>query len=88
MRMTGGSSKNFKIRKTEINISFYIASAFDPKPFIRTFEGVLEILHQLKSDAQKECNDLENSTREAETEYRQNIEDLHGAFDVKNYTFF
>ncbi|EIE80071.1 hypothetical protein RO3G_04776 [Rhizopus delemar RA 99-880] len=55
-------------------------AAFDPKPFIRTFEGVIEELHQLKIRVQEQCNELENSTRTAEMEYRQNVGDLHGAF--------
>lgn len=61
-----------------------IAAAFDPKPFIRTFEGVIEELHQLKIRVQEQCNELENSTRTAEMEYRQNVGDLHGAFAVRN----
>ncbi|KAG0959409.1 hypothetical protein G6F31_011683 [Rhizopus arrhizus] len=55
-------------------------AAFDPKPFIRTFEGVIEELHQLKIRLQEQCNELESSTRTAEKEYRQNVGDLHGAF--------
>lgn len=59
-----------------------IVAAFDPKPFIRTFESVLEELHQLKTRVQGQCNELENSTQSAELEYKRNITDLHGAFDV------
>ncbi|KAI9248123.1 exocyst complex component Sec10-like protein [Helicostylum pulchrum] len=56
-------------------------AAFDPKPFIRTFESVLEELQLLKTRVQEQCNELENSTQSAELEYKRNITDLHGAFD-------
>lgn len=59
-----------------------VAAAFDPKPFIRTFESVLEELHLLKTRVQEQCNELESSTQSAELEYKRNITDLHGAFDV------
>ncbi|KAI8095157.1 exocyst complex component Sec10-like protein [Thamnidium elegans] len=56
-------------------------AAFDSKPFIRTFESVLEELQHLKTRVQEQCNELENSTQSAELEYKRNITDLHGAFD-------
>ncbi|GAA5810506.1 hypothetical protein MFLAVUS_003928 [Mucor flavus] len=56
-------------------------ATFDPKPFIRTFESVLEELQHLKTRVQEQCNELENSTQSAELEYKRNITDLHGAFD-------
>jgi hypothetical protein len=58
------------------------AGAFDSKPFIRTFESVLEELHQLRTRVQHQCNELESSAQAAESEYKRNITDLHGAFDV------
>ncbi|KAG2203235.1 hypothetical protein INT46_000425 [Mucor plumbeus] len=57
------------------------AGAFDSKPFIRTFESVLEELHQLRTRVQHQCNELESSAQAAESEYKRNITDLHGAFD-------
>ncbi len=65
-----------------IFIPSYLDATFDPKPFIRTFESVLEELHLLKTRVQEQCNELESSTQSAELEYKQNITDLHGAFDV------
>ncbi|KAI7890173.1 exocyst complex component Sec10-domain-containing protein [Mucor mucedo] len=56
-------------------------TTFDPKPFIRTFENVLEELQHLKTRVQEQCSELENSTQTAELEYKRNITDLHGAFD-------
>ncbi|CAO0793270.1 unnamed protein product [Mucor circinelloides] len=56
-------------------------TAFDSKPFIRTFESVLEELHQLRTRVQHQCNELESSAQAAEAEYKRNITDLHGAFD-------
>lgn len=65
-----------------IDNNVIIAAAFDPKPFIRTFESVLEELHLLKTRVQEQCTELESSTQSAELEYKRNITDLHGAFDV------
>ncbi|KAI8985304.1 exocyst complex component Sec10-like protein [Pilobolus umbonatus] len=56
-------------------------TTFEPKPFIRTFEGVLEELQHFKTRVEEQCNELENSTQVAELEYKQNITDLHGAFE-------
>jgi hypothetical protein len=67
---------------TNINCLCNLAAAFDPKPFIRTFESVLEELQLLKTRVQEQCNELESSTQSAELEYKRNITDLHGAFDV------
>lgn len=36
----------------------------------------------MKTRVQEQCNELENSTQTAEQEYKRNITDLHGAFDV------
>lgn len=73
-----------KIKMETVNIFLKLATAFDPKPFIRTFENVLEELQHLKTRVQEQCNELENSTQTAEQEYKRNITDLHGAFDVSS----
>lgn len=57
-------------------------TGFDPKPFIRTYETVLEELHELRTRVQQQVSELESSTQSAELEYKRNITDLHGAFDV------
>jgi hypothetical protein len=59
-----------------------LAAAFDPKPFIRTFENVLSELEQLRIRVQEQCNELEASSQAAEAQYKNNITDLHGAFEV------
>ncbi|KAL7308281.1 Exocyst complex component 5, variant 2 [Mucor circinelloides] len=62
-------------------VTIATTTAFDSKPFIRTFESVLEELHQLRTRVQHQCNELESSAQAAEAEYKRNITDLHGAFD-------
>ncbi|KAI8988471.1 exocyst complex component Sec10-domain-containing protein [Mycotypha africana] len=57
------------------------STIFDPKPFIRTFESVLEELQELRLRVQQQCHELEKSTQNAEVEYKQSITDLQGAFD-------
>ncbi|KAJ8658818.1 hypothetical protein O0I10_005545 [Lichtheimia ornata] len=56
------------------------AAAFDPKPFIRTFENVLEELKQLRTRVQEQCDELESSTQAVEHQYKKDIADMQGAF--------
>ncbi|KAG2221177.1 hypothetical protein INT45_007754 [Circinella minor] len=56
------------------------AAAFDPKPFIRTFENVLDELIQLRTRVQEQCDELENSTQIVEHQYKQDIADMHNSF--------
>ncbi|KAI7902754.1 exocyst complex component Sec10-like protein [Cokeromyces recurvatus] len=65
----------------QINFKNENTNVLDPKPFIRTFEVVLEELQQLKLRVQQQCVELESSTQTAELEYKQNISNLHGAFE-------
>lgn len=44
----------------------------------------MEELQHLKTRVQEQCNELENSTQTAELEYKRNITDLHGAFEVSS----
>ncbi|CAO3578914.1 unnamed protein product [Absidia cylindrospora] len=52
----------------------------DPKPFVRTFEHVLEELQQLRVRVQHQCDELESGTQKAEQHYKKNIIDMQGAF--------
>ncbi|KAL0087343.1 exocyst complex component Sec10-domain-containing protein [Phycomyces blakesleeanus] len=56
-------------------------AAFDPKPFIRTFENVLDELSVLRTHVQEQCDELESSVQVAELQYRKSVVDLHGSFD-------
>ncbi|KAI9013349.1 exocyst complex component Sec10-like protein [Phycomyces nitens] len=56
-------------------------AAFDPKPFIRTFENVLDELNVLRTQVQDQCDELESSVQVAESQYRKSVVDLHGSFD-------
>lgn len=69
-------------------VTIATTTAFDSKPFIRTFESVLEELHQLRTRVQHQCNELESSAQAAEAEYKRNITDLHGAFDVSFWILY
>ncbi|KAI8149998.1 exocyst complex component Sec10-like protein [Fennellomyces sp. T-0311] len=57
------------------------AAAFDPKPFIRTFENVLDELVQLRTRVQEQCDELENSTQIVEHQYKKDIADMQSAFE-------
>ncbi|KAI9310283.1 exocyst complex component Sec10-like protein [Dichotomocladium elegans] len=57
------------------------AAALDPKPFIRTFENVLEDLQQLQTRVQEQCDELESSAQAAEHQYKKDIADMQGAFE-------
>lgn len=86
MNQMGGNSKHLSLFFFLLLLDYLlvnVATTFDPKPFIRTFESVLEELHHLKTRVQQQCSELENSTQVAEKEYRQNIADLHESFDVR-----
>lgn len=60
-------------------------AAFDPKPFIRTFENVLEELKQLRTRVQEQCDELESSTQAVEHQYKKDIADMQGAFQVRKW---
>lgn len=62
----------------------FMTAAFDPKPFIRTFENVLEELKQLRTRVQEQCDELESSTQAVEHQYKKDIADMQGAFQVSN----
>lgn len=62
-------------------------AAFDPRPFIRTFENVLQELERLRTRVQDQCDELENSTQLMELQYKKDVADMQGAFEV-NTRFF
>jgi hypothetical protein len=56
----------------------------DPKPFVRTFEQVLEELQQLRIRVQHQCDELEAGTQKAEQHYKKTIINMQDAFKVKS----
>ncbi|KAI8063627.1 exocyst complex component Sec10-like protein [Gongronella butleri] len=52
----------------------------DPKPFVRTFEQVLEELQQLRVRIQHQCDELELGTQQVEQQHKKNIMDLQSSF--------
>jgi len=50
---------------------------FDPKPFIRTFEAVVDKLISVRKDVQTKTEQMEKSVRVAEREYSKKMADLN-----------
>lgn len=59
---------------------FFIA--FDPRPFIRTFESAVDRLIEIRKDLQGETDGLEKSVKHAERDYSKKITELNGGFEV------
>lgn len=57
--------------------------AFDPKPFIRTFEAAVDRLIAVRKDVQAKTEQMEKSVRVAEREYSKKMADLNKQFDVR-----
>lgn len=60
------------------------SNTFDPKPFIRTFEGSLEELEKLASKMQKHTSELERETQKEELAFKKQVKELGAGFDVSN----
>ena len=56
--------------------------AFDPKPFIRTFEAAVDRLLSVRKDVQAKTEQLEKSVRVAEREYSKKMVELNKGFEV------
>lgn len=59
-----------------------ISVAFDPKPFIRTFEAAVDRLLSVRKDVQAKTEQLEKSVRVAEREYSKKMVELNKGFEV------
>ena len=57
-------------------------SAFDPKPFIRTFEAAVDRLIAIRRDVQTKTEQLEKSVRVSEREYSKKMAELNKGFEV------
>ncbi|ORX45540.1 exocyst complex component Sec10 [Hesseltinella vesiculosa] len=52
----------------------------DPKPFVRTFEQVLEELQLLRVRIQHQCDELELGTQNVEQQYKKKVTDMRTSF--------
>ena len=58
--------------------------AFDPKPFIRSFEAAVDKLITVRKDVQTRTEQLEKSVRVGEREYSKKMVELTKSFDVSS----
>lgn len=56
--------------------------AFDPKPFIRTFEAAVDKLIAVRKDVQAKTEQMEKLVRTTEREYSKKMADLNRGFEV------
>lgn len=56
--------------------------AFDPKPFIRTFETAVDKLIAIRKEVQTKTEQMEKSVRVAEREYSKKMAALSKEFEV------
>ena len=59
-----------------------LSAAFDPKPFIRTFEAAVDRLIAIRKDVQTKTEQLEKSVRVSEREYSKKMAELNKGFEV------
>jgi hypothetical protein len=57
-------------------------TAFDPKPFIRTFEAAVDNLIAIRKDVQAKTEKQEKSVQVAEREYSKKMIELNKGFEV------
>jgi hypothetical protein len=58
-------------------------AAFNPKPFISTFEAAVDRLIALRKDVQAKTEQMEKSVRVVEREYSKKMSDLNRGFEVR-----
>jgi hypothetical protein len=57
-------------------------AAFDPKPFIKSFEAAVDKLISIRKDVQAKTEQMEKGVRVAEREYSKKMVDLTKGFEV------
>ncbi len=60
-----------------------LTTAFDPKPFIQTFEAAIDKLIAVRKDVQTRTEQMEKSVRVSEREYSKKMSDLNRGFEVR-----
>lgn len=73
------------IIQTGCKLKLALLLAFDPVPFIRTFEGAVDKLIALRKDVQLKSEQMEKSVKVAEREYSRKMSDLNKGFEVSSY---
>jgi len=63
-------------------------TAFDPKPFIRTFEAAVDSLIAIRKDVQSKTEKQEKSVQVAEREYSKKMVELNKGFEVCMISLF
>jgi exocyst complex component 5 len=58
------------------------ATAFDPQPFIRTFESAVDSLIEIRKDLQKRTEQNEQAVKAAEKDYTKRLAELNTGFEV------
>ena len=58
-------------------------SAFNPTPFIRSFEVAVDQLIQIRKDVQTKTEQMEKGVRVTEREYSKKMQDLNSGFEVR-----
>lgn len=67
-----------------MDYDIFFSAAFDPKPFIRTFDTAVDTLIKIRKDVQKETTQQEQSSKVAEKEYSRKLADLNRGFEVRD----
>jgi len=57
--------------------------AFNPTPFIRSFEVAVDQLIQIRKDVQTKTEQMEKNVRVTEREYSKKMQDLNRGFEVR-----
>jgi hypothetical protein len=68
---------------SQSSFSSQLYTAFDPKPFIRTFEAAVDKLIAVRKDVQTKTEQMEKSVRVAEREYSKRMAELNRGFEVR-----
>lgn len=64
------------------NVQFTCLTAFDPKPFIQSFEAAVDRLIAVRKEVQTKSEQMEKSVRVSEREYSKKMADLNRGFEV------
>ena len=66
------------------NVITFVESAFDPKPFIRSFEEAVDRLISVRKEIQTKTEQMEKSVRVSEREYSKKMTELTKGFEVRD----
>ena len=77
-----------KLLPPTTNIITFIESAFDPKPFIRSFEEAVDRLISVRKEIQTKTEQMEKSVRVSEREYSKKMTELTKGFEVRRRVVF